>query len=133
LSKVSFFILVKLPGLASELWSTSRFNLLEVYAGQHGNRTVALQLYRRGILIIRQLYARAPGKYGVRMISTVGRWEREGKRLILRIGSNSAVFEQVEGADPKVWRQSTGFPGFEKSPESSLAGIDFKREYKRQV
>ena len=123
-------LLFALPYLAGELWSTSRFNLLEEYAGTRGARTVRLRLFRRGVFTLEQRIRRQPGECGLLRLGTIGTWQRDGGRLLLRMGEQSAVFE-APPARAETLRQTAGFPGYEESAELSLGGIDLLLEYRR--
>src|ERR1700682_682609 len=43
----SLTLLLALPCIVNELWSTNRFNLLEEYEGHRDGRTARLRLFRR--------------------------------------------------------------------------------------
>lgn len=45
-------LLVALPRIGSELWSTSRINLLHAFQTNSDNRTVVVRLYKRKIAVI---------------------------------------------------------------------------------
>jgi hypothetical protein len=113
------------PRLAQELWNTSCFNLVREYSGQAGIKTVYLRLFRRGIFTIRLEVKLPPAVCGLSSRGNVGTWQRDGTRLKLQIGRESSVYDVVTNEPMETLRQSIGFPSWEISHESSLAGIDF--------
>lgn len=111
------------PRIFQELWDTSRFNLVCEYRGEEGIRTARLRLFRRGVFTLRLRLRRPPGEPGLVDAGMIGAWRREGPRLLLQTGAESAVF-YIEGG---ALRQSRGFPSWEASLERSLAGMEFAR------
>jgi hypothetical protein len=67
----------------------------------------------------------------VAQLGTIGKWEREGDRLVLRLDGQSAEFETLPTLEPRGLRQVVGFSGFENSEELSLAGIELRLRYGR--
>jgi hypothetical protein len=107
------------------LWRTSRFNLLEEYVGQQGNKTVRLRLFRKGVFTIEQRFHRRRGECGLIQAGTIGTWKREEGRLSLSLNGDSAVFEALPGNEHEAVRQASGFRGYENG-ELSLAGVELR-------
>ena len=121
-------LLLACPRLFQELWGTSRFNLVHEYVGKAGMKTACLRLFRRGIFTIRLELHRPSGECGLAGAGTIGTWQREGGRLTLSTGRESAVFDVVRDAATEMLRQSTGFPSWESDHDHSLAEIDFAQK-----
>src|SRR5207249_2124747 len=62
--------LVAVPFIVREIWRTSRYNLLEEYIGEQGNKTVTLRLFRRGIFTIQVQVCRTRDEWGLMQLST---------------------------------------------------------------
>jgi hypothetical protein len=118
-------LLLASPRIVREAWGTCRFNLVSEYVGQTDVKTAYLRLSRRGIFTIRLKLQRRPGECGLVGAGTVGTWQREGKRVTLSTGRESAVFDVLCDAPKETLRQSVGFPSWESSRDHSLASIDF--------
>ena len=123
-------ILFASPRLIREAWSTSRINLVCEYAGKAGIKTARLRLFRRGIFTLRLNLHRPPGECGLISTGTIGTWQREGTRLMLCTGQESAGFDVVRDQPTEALRQSTGFATWEASPDLSLASIELVRTEK---
>ena len=123
--------LVASPSLIRDAWRVSRFNLLSKYVGAAGRKTVHLQLYRRGIFTIRLHINRPAGECGLVGTGTVGTWQRDGARLTLHTGRDSATFDVVRSIPPEALLQSEGFDSWEANDEQSLASIEFIQTVKR--
>jgi hypothetical protein len=119
----TLIVVLRLPRLANELWSTSRFNLLSEYVGHRGSMSACLRLFRKGRFTLVQRIDRPPGTLGFMGRSMPGTWQREGNRVILLHGAERAVLEVVQ-KEPKALQWTTGFPSTERNEELSLAGIN---------
>ena len=122
--------LLALPRMADELWSTSRFNLLEEFAGRRDNRRVCLRLFRRGVFTLEYEIHRPPGEFGLTRAGTIGSWKREQSRLLLDRGGDSAVFDTVADGEHETLLQVTGFCANEQA-ELALTGIELRLMYRR--
>jgi hypothetical protein len=116
-----------LPHIGDELWRTSRFNLLEEYGGQQGNKTVRLRLFRKGVFTIEQHFRRERGECG---LSQAGTWTREDGRLLLRLDGESTIFDTLPGVEYEAVIQASGFRGYEND-ELSLAGVELRLKLRR--
>lgn len=127
------YLVFGLSVLLPELWRTSRFNLVREYVGQKGIKTVYLRLFRRGIFTIAQRFERRREETGLTACSTIGRWHRDGQRLVLEDdgGGDPAVFEIVPDRPTETWRQAAGFAMWENAGDASLADIDLLLTRKR--
>jgi hypothetical protein len=119
----TFLFVRALPRIASELWSTSRFNLLQEYTGRLGIKTVHLRLFRKHIFTLEQNFQR---EYGLASIGRIGEWKQEINHILLHMGAESAVFELSSDGDSELLRQLHGFPSYEGT-ELSLAGMELSR------
>ncbi len=128
LDPATMALLFALPRLLNEFWETSRFNLLSRYTGRRGIQQVNLCLFRKGVFVLRQSFARPSGEFGIVESSTIGTWQREEDQIILRIGEQTAVFEIVPSSSGRTIRQFVGFSSLESNPEQSLAAIDLSRD-----
>jgi len=126
-------LLLAMPRIVNEMWSTSGYNLLEEYVGNRGIKTVNLCLFRNGVFTIKQIFRRPPDECGVVQAGTIGTWQRERERLLLRMDGQSAEFEPLPTIEAKGLRQVVGFSSYEKSEDYSLAGIDLRVSYVRGV
>ena len=125
-------LLAVLPRILREFWGTSRINLLEEYVARRGAKTVCLRLFRKGIFTLRLHIDRPPGEFGLTGASTIGTWDRERDRLVLRRWDGpSAEFAMLPGAEREGIRQVAGFADYEGGPELSLADIELKLQFKR--
>lgn len=115
------------PYLINEWWSTSQFNLVEEYGGQLGNKTVNLRLFRRGIFTMEQQLHRLREERVLMATGTIGDWQREPSRLLLRRGEKMAILESSANAEPRLLRLTKDFPDFEGT-WLSLMGIDLQRK-----
>lgn len=117
--------LLAIPRIAHELWSTSRFNLLEEYRRKKENHEVILRLYREQICILQQFFRREPAELGIRHISLLGSWERDGTRIVLQLGGKIEVLEAVPESRSLKWR------GLDARYDPSLADIELELTYQR--
>jgi hypothetical protein len=121
----TLILIVSLPRLVNEFWKTSRFNLLEEFRGERGNKTVRLRLFRNGVFTLEQHFIRPPGECGLTGASTCGTWAREQGLLVLSQGGDSSVFESVSGTNCQAICQTTGFRA-DDNGELSLADVKLK-------
>jgi len=131
LDRGTLVLFLALPRLADEVWSTSRFNLLKEYVGQRGIKTVYLRLFRKGVFTLKQRFQRPRGEGGIIQTSSKGKWRRDGNRLILELGSESAVFEALPSMGREALQQSAGFPRYESHDELSLGGMSLTVRQRR--
>jgi hypothetical protein len=130
-------LLPDLPRIIDEVWSTSRYNLVEEYVGDRGIKTVYLRLFRKGVFTIEQPFRRQAGECGLLRAGTIGKWERKGDRLVLRLDDRlrqdgrAAEFEPLATIEPAGVRQVLGFPDYESNGDLSLADIELRLRYKR--
>ncbi len=118
-------VLLALPKVAGELWSTSRFNQLCEYRGAAGCKQIRLHLFRRGLFTLRLDLQRAPGQPGLISAGAIGAWQRVGTRLTLRNrDGEQAVFTILGAAPGETVRQISGFRHWETTSELSLQGIE---------
>lgn len=117
-------LLLALPKVFGEMWSTSRFNLLEEYGGQRERVTATLRLFRGGVFTLVQRIARGPEEPGVTGAGSLGRWRREGERLMLETTEGMTVV--LAPSDGGGLRRVEGAPGLRKNPEFLLEGIVFE-------
>ena len=111
----TLILLLSLPWLAREFWSTSRFQLIEEFRSQEENRSVRLKLFRRAIAVI-SIEFDPPEPHGdgalVQSIGLQGKWRSvesgyriseygEERELIIR-PSGDAELESSEIHDSKV-------------------------------
>jgi hypothetical protein len=119
-----------LPRALCEIWSTSRFNLLEEYVGSRDATTVHMRLFRKNIFTIWWDIRLLPGEIGLCGKGTIGNWERESDVvLVLRMGEECAMFRRLVDSSKKAWVMSRGFE--KEPPELSLAGLEFVLRWKR--
>lgn len=118
-------LLMALPWIVNDLWSTSRFNLLEEYRGRKNDREAILRLYRNGICILQQYFQRSPGELGISHISLVGDWEKDGTRLVLRFGGETDMLEAAPDGKSLTAFSAKG------GAELSLAGMQMELVYRR--
>jgi hypothetical protein len=123
-------VLLALPQLLKELWSTSRFNLLEQYEGQRDGRSAQLQLFRRGVFTIR--FKRTHAADGMVELGTVGTWRREEGWLALLLWNELATFEPLAGRGGGAIVQTTGFRA-DQDDVTSLAGIELRLIYRKTI
>ena len=117
-----------LPRLLHEMWSTSRFNLVAAYEVRSGVRDVSLRLYRNGIFVLKQSFDPSPHSRLLEL-SVTGSWERDGNRVLLGIGSETAIFEIIPSVgDGEVLLQQLGFASYEESAELALGGLTLIRK-----
>jgi hypothetical protein len=117
-------LLLALPRLFRELWSTSKWNLIAEYQGSAGNKTVRLRLFRRSVFTLRLQIQRPPGECGLTDAGTIGTWHRDGTRLALKADGGEAVFEVRATPIGEALRQATGFPAWAGSEDRDLNGIE---------
>jgi hypothetical protein len=120
------------PRIIREIWSTSRFNLLEEYVGQRDMTTVHLRLFRKDIFTLWWDIRRSPGEHGITGKGTSGTWEREADTLTLRVGEDRAVFRPLLDTTKEGWEISQGFQHEEASPELSLVGLELVLRVRRK-
>lgn len=124
--------LLALPRIIEEIWSTSRYNLIEEYVGDRGIKTVYLRLFHKKVFTIEQRFRRQVGECGVVGAGTIGKWERQRGRLLLHRGNNQAAeFEILATNEVECLRQVFGFLDFEKSGDLSLADIELRICHRR--
>ena len=119
----TLIFLIALPNSITQLLETSRFNLLEEYVGQQGNKSVQLHVFRKNISVIKQSIRRNSGDFGVTELSMVGTWKWDGNRLNVSLGENLGTFELLTGSNPEAIVQINGFQCNEDD-ELSLSGIE---------
>lgn len=120
----TFELLIALPKIFSELWSTSGWNLMAEYQGSAGNKSVCLRLFRRSVFTMRLQIQRPPGECGLTQAGTIGTWRRDGMRLTLKADGGEAVFEVRGVPGGEALRQTTGFPAWAGSEDRDLNGIE---------
>ena len=123
-------LLIASPYIIADLWSTSRFNLLEEYIGRNGNKTVHLRLFRKGIFALEVSIQLDRNEVGVTGAGTTGTWKRESGRLLLQRDGESAVLERSPGIASESLEQVIGFPAH-KGTELSLAGAQLHLKFRR--
>jgi len=117
-----------LPRIVRELRVTSRANLVAEYRAVRGAATVALQLFRANIFILKVEIVRVPVVAGIASASMTGTWSRDGTRLtLLTTDRQQALLEPASPADPESWRVVAGFPQWEAEPDLSLVGLTLVR------
>jgi hypothetical protein len=150
----TLMFLLALPQIVDELWSTSRFNLLEEYAGQRDGRKARLCLFRRGVFTMQ--FERPDAQCGLVEVGSIGTWQREEGRLMLipcedsatfwdrnrtRSGlcrlmlvltEDSATLEPLAGRGDKAIVQTSPFRAVQ-SDEPSLAGMELSLKYRRRA
>ena len=119
----TLIVVLSLPRMANELWSTSRFNLLSEYVGHRGSMTACLRLFRKGHFTLVQRIDRPHGTQGLMQRSMPGTWQREGNRVTLWHGAEMAILEVVQ-KEPEALQWTTDFPSTERNEQLSLAGIN---------
>ncbi len=124
------FLLFGLPVVVIEVWKTSRFNLLEEYAGQLGKKCVQLRLFRKGVFTLKRQFHRKPGELGLMGVSAIGTWEREGSRIMLSLYGNPVIFEVLPDTEHEAIRLQSGVCGYDNS-ELSLAGMELRLKTRR--
>lgn len=106
----------QLPWLISQIWRTSRINLLEEYGGQNESKKVSLRLYRNQVLCMDLDLE----KFGVREI---GLWHWETDRLHCELSREHVTFEILLGGEPRTLKAVTNFGRF------SISGVELKLKY----
>lgn len=110
-----------------DAWKTSRLRLVAHYRGTSGNRVVELRLYRQGVGTIRQKWVRPPGEPGVIELSRLGGWARNGDRIDLQLGEETAHFRIEWSESGESLHPSDGYPMFEIESETTLDPIPLSR------
>lgn len=128
----TLFFLIAVPKLITQLLATSRFNLLEEYVGEQGNKSVQLRLFRKNISVIKQSIRRNPGDFGMMELSMVGTWKWDGNRLHVSMGETFGTFELLAGRSPEAIVQISGFQCYEDD-ELSLSGIELVLRSRKTV
>jgi hypothetical protein len=103
--------------------------LLEKYAGHQGAKQVQVELYRRGVMIVKHWVVDHPNKL---VCSEVGSWVWTDNRLVCHFWGDSIVFERIPGSEPRSLREvgeSTG----EKKNRNPLEGIELTLLYERKL
>jgi hypothetical protein len=124
-------LLLALPRIIAETWSTSRYNLVEEYIGDRGIKTVHLRLFRKGVFAIEQRFRRQAGDFGLIEGGTIGKWERKGDRLTLCRDGQSVEFETVTTIEIEGLQQLVGFADYEGNADLSLADIVLRMRCRR--
>ena len=109
----------------------SSLKLLEEYVAKAQNKKVILRLFTKDLFELRQQFKRGHSWQGRREYSDVGTWQRDGQRLKLQMGSNTAVLEPLPGKKVETWRESAGFADWGPPSVLSLAGIEFELKSRR--
>lgn len=117
-------LLVSLPKVAREFWSTSRFNLEREYEGRSGPWHVRLRLFRKGIFTLRVDRDKADRQEaGLISAGITGTWRMEKERLILLSEGQDAVFERMPDARPESYRLAEGLASWREGQGLPLAGV----------
>jgi hypothetical protein len=119
-------IVLALPCVVREVWSTCRLNLLEEYVGVRGRTTIRVRLFRRGVCTVRWDIVRPPGEYGLVGMGRLCTWEREADRLVLRDGVNVAVLAPLDDGRAG-WRPAAWFEFCKDSVDLSGDGLELLR------
>jgi hypothetical protein len=125
LDPATWVLLAAIPKVAREAWSTAPWNLEQERLGKAGRMTALLRLYRGGAFTLVQRIARAADEPGIVGAGTLGRWRREGERVVLEGDEGARVV--LAPSDGGGWRKAEGPPGLRKNPDLALDGVVFER------
>jgi hypothetical protein len=90
-------LVLSLPRLIHELWSTSRFRMVEQYTCQSDTFKATLQLYHGGVWVLRKNYTRGRGEYGMVSSSITGHYKLEADSLVLELEKGSITLPSADG------------------------------------
>jgi hypothetical protein len=114
-------LVLSLPRLINEFWSTSRFRLVERYTCQSDTFNATLQLYQGEIWVLRRDYTRERGEYGMVSSSMTGHYKLEADSLVLELDEGSITLPSADGG----WILSETPDG--NSPAHPRPGIVLRR------
>jgi hypothetical protein len=112
------------PQTVAEKWFTSGANVVRMYTGQRGSKTVELRLCRRGIFILKQAIRQDPATKASIPAGTIGRWREDNNgKIVLQCALGTALFEPAPG-NPSAIVQTHGFPAYEIDPMLRLQEME---------
>ncbi len=125
-----------IPMMIRESWQISDFNLVREYIACDDHREIRLRFQKANIFTIRIKIKRQAGELGLVELNTHGEWRQDGVALFLKIGADTAVFDQIEN-ELRVKKSFDGFErrsetDLEKSKETSLSNVVFTLSRKRE-
>ncbi|MBV6457644.1 MAG: hypothetical protein HONBIEJF_00761 [Fimbriimonadaceae bacterium] len=100
--------LIASPRHVKEIWSTSRFCLLEEYTGQNETLKATLQLFRGQLWVLRRDYKPKREEGGRVSLSMTGHYRYEDGLLILELKDGPFTLRpsNTGGLDEWVWSES---------------------------
>jgi len=124
------------PKTIRECWQISDFNLVREYIACEDHREIRLRFHKDNIFTIRIKIKRQAGELGLVELNISGEWRQDGGALFLKIGADTAVFDQTEDElrakksfDVLERRNETDM---EKKKETSLSNVVFTLSRKRE-
>lgn len=122
-------IFIAIPMLIRESWQTSDFKLVREYIACDDRREIRLRFHRADIFTLQIKIKRQAGELGLIELNTRGEWRRDGNTMLLKIGADTAIFDEI-GNELRVRKSFNGFEerterDLVKSEETSLNNIAF--------
>lgn len=119
-----------LPGLAWELWTTSRFNLVHRFVSDAQGRRDDIRLFKQGRFIINTQYAPPVpcNEYGALAVSQgrVGTWREEGDGFRLE-GYGQGRVMRIRKQDGEFVTEEENYPGSNAYQHDRMGGLALKR------
>ncbi|MBO0860149.1 MAG: hypothetical protein J2P21_17090 [Chloracidobacterium sp.] len=114
-----------IPRMIRELWQTSDFKLVREYIACDDHREIRLRLHKADLFTIRIKIKRRAGELGLVELNTSGEWRQYGGALFLKIGADTALFDQTENELRVKKNFDVVERDMEKMKETSLSDVVF--------
>jgi len=122
-------LVLALPKLVGELWSTSRINLVRSFVCRSSGRIVRIKLFKRGIFTIRGTYNPPipcnPRGFLIDSFGFVGSWRQDGTDFILEDYADDRILRLRPDGD-RFLSQETNYPENNEYPYDSLTMFTFE-------
>jgi hypothetical protein len=126
----TLLLIISTPRLINEAWKTSRFNLVNALAGCSQYTEYKLNLYKKGIFVIRAKVnpPQATNEHGA-LIKEFGferQWEQKKNVIVLSRYANNREVTLVQSNNKYISRESN-YPKDRKCNYDMLDGIEFTK------
>lgn len=116
------------PFLVRDFWSTSRINLIKEYVGKSDNARISLNLYKKGVFVIRLEFdpPQSANHYGAQIgsLGLQGKWEVSGDQIQLsEYAENRILYFREENG--RFIATELNYPEGREFTYDLLDGIEF--------
>jgi hypothetical protein len=122
-------VILSVPRLVNEFWSTSRVNLLRSFISRQSGRVIEIRLFKKGVFTVRVKFdppvpCNPPGAF-VESFGLVGSWKQEGADFVLSGYAEDRVL-RLRPEGERFLSEEANYPADNEYPYDSLAMITFE-------